>query len=305
MKTLNFNILQKFILVFCLSLFAISCSKDSVDFYETETVLEEENIFLKESNRDNFRYTPEQFSEIGVQHNLVLEQLYKKLKKDKDNHNVTIIDDKSLSDFLKKELSNSEYQIGKNIISQQTMNEFVETGIQTFREVKNVQDLKLNNEKIKNYMISLENIVKENIDVVSRIKSVESKIEKDLSLSNKDLYILFSATSVGKSSSEYWSQNTMMWLEELNTRKGTSNVQSRVSGDCSWWTLSGPNSCVGQLAGAVVIGDIIGAGTAALGALAVNVIIGPGQVAYGAAVLGGGVSTSAAAGAYWLLDHFN
>jgi len=304
MKKLNLNILQKFILVFCLSLFAISCSSDNADYQESKIILGEGNLSKNGFKKDEYRFKSEQFNTIGEKHNLLLEKLYTKLKEDVDSNNISIIDNESLGEYLKKELLNPEYRFNNEISSKDVINENVDAGIKTFEEIREVGDIKFDNEKVRDYLLSLERIVKENTDVVSKIKNLEKRIENDLSLSNKDLFILFSGTSIGKSSYEYWSKNSNAWLLNLNSPKGLNNIQNNFSGKCSWLTMEGPNSCAGQLALHVVVGDVIGAIGAAFGAALVNIVIGPGQAVYAAAILGGGGGASAVAGATWLWNHY-
>ncbi|MDY8135726.1 hypothetical protein [Aquimarina sp. 2201CG5-10] len=305
MKTLNLNILHKFILVFCLSLVAISCSNDNLDFEESQVVMNEQKKSSKEINESDFRFKPIQFNDIGVKHNKALERLYQKLKENKENNIFTITDGKTLSNFLKKELSKPQDYYEANNTNLELLNNSIDNGLKISAEIREISDLKINNEKVKNYLFSLEDIIRSGRNVISRIKDLENNIEKDLTLSNKDLYVLFSATRVGESSFRYWSKESNSWLQNLNTPRGIVNVQNRVSSnnDCSWLEFSGPNSCIGQLASTIAVADIIGAVAGAIGAAAVNFVIGPGQVAYAVAILGTGVSTSAAAGMYWLLEN--
>jgi hypothetical protein len=136
---------------------------------------------------------------------------------------------------------------------------------------------------VRPYLESLENIVMSDTldvsEITSNIEQLEDNAYNDKNLTNDDLAILFPATSVAKSSIDYWNIHLVEWDSYANhtSSKGTP-----------------PGKRIARIAAM----DVGGAVAGAAGAWAVNVVVGPGQVAYAGAIVGTAVTTSVCQTAY-------
>lgn len=298
MKIFKLNILQIFILLF--SITVISCSTDPLSEMPQNSAADT-NFFNMTTERD--RFIASDFDSLGIKHNQILTSLYNKLYLDKLNNTNEITNSNSLALYLKREITAENYNITIEK-DEPSIQESVDYGIANFQNI-NIQDLDIENPKVTEYLINLERIVRNGVDVQVQILDLETKIENDMDLKNRDLYTLFSATSIGKHSHDYWSKNLNLWLENLNTTEELNSLENNYAtrAGCSWFELEGPNSCIGQLLGTVIITDMITGAGVALGVAVVNFIPGA-QVPYVTTVVVSSVGASAAAGMWFLVEQY-
>ena len=281
MKKIDLNTVRIAFGLFLVS-FVLACSTDSVN---------EPSIDNSRASKEKFQLKSSQFDWIGNAHNLALENTFLVLQENSDVN---------LQSFLEDELANPIYGLDPKSPDFELLGESVDVGLNlTANGVTSLDKIPDLNQEVLNYLIQLENIILVGKDVKESINSLEKDIDADLKLTNKDLYILYSATSVGKYSYEYWLENAQKWAENVNAPMDYANFSTK---SCSWWQMTGANSCLGQFMGAVVMGDIIGAISGAVAALVVNVWIGPGQLAYAVAILGSGVAGSVGSGLHWIFN---
>src|SRR5690606_2227937 len=57
--------------------------------------------------------------------------------------------------------------------------------------------------------------------IVKNIESMEESAYKNSNLTNSDLYVIFTATSVAKNTIVYWNENYNEWEEALNKRENS------------------------------------------------------------------------------------
>lgn len=129
--------------------------------------------------------------------------------------------------------------------------------------------------ELRAYLDQLSTIVYGTMDpqaIKAQVTALESRINMDRNITNKDLNLIYSTTSVARYSSDYWGQHFAKW-EQLAGFQGRLQATTR-------------NRYIGE-----DIGGAIAGGTAAA---IVNAIPGAGQVAYSGAVLGSAFGASAA-----------
>ncbi len=222
------------------------------------------------------RYTSKDFTNIGLEHNDILNYAYNQIKDKKANNNKEL--NLSLQTYIKNIKGYSSTEL---LQSQKNINSAFSNPINVDRNLYSNEYSSEINSTVKVHLDKLFIL----LDITSKdefnksIYSLELEIEKDENLKNNDLYILFSATNVAKSSYEYWYTNIVNW-QSLN-----NNVASKKGAG-----------------GRIVKADVAGAVAGAAAAWASNIIPGAGQVAYGSSIAGWAAGCSAYQGAMEILD---
>ena len=227
---------------------------------------------------------------IGVEHNEKLQDTFEFLVANQNSmgRKSMLSNKKALEQFLIAEQeSNTKYPASMNAIGvAYTKQLFVSSKHQSARQQIYPESLELG-EKVKLYLGKLNVILSVeafgDLSVHQEINVLEETIALENDLSDPELVLLYSATSVAKHSYTYWSENYKNW-EQLGP-----NWTSQHS------FKTGP-------AGNIVKADVAGAVAGAVGALAVNVAVGPGQVAYAGAIVGGAATGSVYQGVIEFLD---
>lgn len=227
---------------------------------------------------------------IGVEHNEKLQDTFEFLVANQNSmgHKSPIANKQVLENFLIDQIEgNTQYPANMNAIGvAYTQQLFASSKKQIARQEEHFEGLVLG-EKEKFYLNKLNSILSVetfgDIRVAQEIRVLEESIALENDLSDRELVLLFSATSVARHSYTYWSENHENWAQ--------------LGPD---WTSQ--HSYKTGPAGNIVKADVAGAVAGAAGAWVVNAVIGPGQVAYGGAILGGAVSGSVFQGVYEFLD---
>ncbi len=225
---------------------------------------------------------------IGVEHNEKLQDTFEFLLANQNSlgRKSPIANKQVLEDFLIAQIeSNTQYPANMNAIGVAYTKRLFVTS-KSARQQVYPDSLELG-EKVKLYLEKLNTILSVEAFGDSRIhqeiKVLEETIALEKDLSERELVLLYSATSIASHSYTYWSENYENW-EQLGP--GGTSQQSYKTGP----------------AGNIVKADVAGGVAGAAGAWAVNAFVGPGQVAYGGAILGGAVSGSVFQGVYEFLD---
>lgn len=225
---------------------------------------------------------------IGVEHNEKLQDAFEFLVANKNSigHKSPFANKQVLENFLIAQIeANTQYPAEMNAIGvAYTKQLFVSS--KSARQQVYSESLDLG-ENVKPYLEKLTNILSVEAFGDSRIhleiKVLEETIALEKGLSDRELVLLYSATSIARHSYTYWSENYQNWAH-LGPNWTSQHAYK-----------TGP-------AGNIVKADVAGAVAGAAGAWVVNAVIGPGQVAYGGAILGGAVSGSVFQGVYEFLD---
>lgn len=258
--------------------------------------------------------TAESLEFVGIEHNQMLEECFEFLKKEYQNNNLSnksLIDKKQkLEDFLISKIqANTRYSKESNDLG-------VENIKKTFLSTKSREVSKPLTGSIDNFAVEIPSQVKEylkelyevldeidinksNTNIERQISALERKIEKDNSLTEKDLIILFSSTQTARYSYKYWKENIHKW-ESLNPNK--SNLTLKKIGISNIYANSENGDCFCNHAKDIVKYDVGGAVGGATTAAIVNAVPGWGQVAYGSAIVGGAAAASVTEGVKKLLD---
>ncbi|WP_026712866.1 hypothetical protein [Flavobacterium daejeonense] len=240
------------------------------------------------------------FDYIGIQHNQELEYVYAKLKEAKNtNKSALLLSSKSnaidliskiVTDRIKSQgFSQEEKNIALSVMDSHS--KVLKTGkISYTSSSKNASKI------YDEYSSSLTSNQKEVLDDLQKLlgdrkatlnQTLEGIIELEKSassrLSEKELFVIYCATSVAKATSKYWHTNFTKWkmlksnkLLNTNTFK-TSSVEEDLA--YGWRDVLGD--------------DVAGAIGGAVGAAVVNIAPGAGQVAYGSAIVAGALGNSA------------
>lgn len=274
---LSLNVLQKFMLVFCLGVFVVGCSSDNLQSGK-QSQMENHNL---QTQREGITAADLEF--VGIEHNAYLEVVYEGLANNDVSGEEGVEFIKSL---LRNEIQNSRYTEECKALGIQLMeaelelpldNPYVEKG-NFYPSAKIAEYL---SEEEKKYLDKLYVIVMEEESSLKerkeQIKILENQINS-ADFTDKQLITLYSATNVAKYSLTYWSANFSDWDILDGTETTTNNF---------WGTI-----------GAADVGGAVGA---AATCWIVNAAPGAGQVAYGGAIVGGAVGGSVAAGVTILL----
>ena len=227
---------------------------------------------------------------IGVEHNEKLQDAFEFLLANQNSlgHKSPIANKQVLENFLIAQIEgNTQYPANMNAIGvAYTKQLFASSNKQFARQEEYFEGFELG-ENVKFYLGELNSILSvENFGdtrVAQEIRVLEETIALQNDLSDRELVLLYSATSVARHSYAYWSENHENWAQLGPDWTSQQNYKT------------GP-------AGNIVKADVAGAVAGAAGAWVVNAVIGPGQVAYGGAILGGAVSGSVFQGVYEFLD---
>jgi hypothetical protein len=227
---------------------------------------------------------------IGVEHNEKLQDTFQFLVANQNSmgHKSMLSNKQAVEQFLISEQeSNTKYPANMNAIGiAYTKQLFASSKKQFTRQQVYFEGFELG-EKVKIYLGKLNSILSVetfgDIRVPQEIKVLEETIALENDLSDRELVLLYSATSVARHSYTYWSENYENWAQ----------LGPNWTSQHSYKT--GP-------AGNIVKADVAGAVAGAVGALAVNVIVGPGQVAYAGAIVGGAATGSVYQGVIEFLD---
>lgn len=269
----------------CISLF-ISCSSDDSNGTSVET--------------KEFRFSSTQFEMVGEVHNASLNGAIAYVKEMKGEINSEHELMNYLENYYEEVKSSSEYpELLLNLVGDS--NELDLSKPNFFASIDNTmvgrrsgdQELiDLENKiykNIQNYLDQLNNVVSSSNVNMDDIIAIEKEADSDITLDNSDLYVLFNATAVAKSSSEYWNKNTEQWtdiiVDNVNSElKLIANVDNYNSKKLSrgWGTR-------------IIGADVAGAVTGAVYTWWVNGVPGAGQLAYGTII--GATSAGASAGA--------
>lgn len=231
-----------------------------------------------------------EFQFIGVEHNEKLQDTFEFLVANQNSmgRKSMLSNKKAVEQFLIAEQeSNTKYPASMIAIGvAYTKQLFVSSKHQFARQQVYPESLELG-KKVKLYLEKLNVILSVEAfgdpSVHQEIKVLEETIALEKDLSDRELVLLYSATSIASHSYTYWSENYENW-EQLGP-----------SGTLQQSYKTGP-------AGNIVKADVAGAVAGAVGALAVNVVIGPGQVAYAGAIVGGAATGSVYQGVIEFLD---
>lgn len=231
-----------------------------------------------------------EFQFIGFEHNEKLQDTFEFLVANQNSmgRKSMLSNKKAVEQFLIAEQeSNTKYPASMIAIGvAYTKQLFVSSKHQFARQQVYPESLELG-EKVKLYLGKLNVILSVEAfgdpSVHQEIKVLEETIALEKDLSDRELVLLYSATSIASHSYTYWSENYENW-EQLGP-----------SGTLQQSYKTGP-------AGNIVKADVAGAVAGAVGALAVNVVVGPGQVAYAGAIVGGAATGSVYQGVIEFLD---
>lgn len=242
----------------------------------------------KDDNSLSTKINAKQLEFVGVEHNIMLNEVYDYIK----NENLNKETGKSkIESFLISKISSlKEYSKQSRDIGNNYAKDIFSKKIKLNSSLKLAN--KSSNSLTDNYINRLDQILT-NIDfndnsVLEAINSIEQEIEQDGNLTNEDMITLLSATQVSRYSYNYWSENWDKWLALANKNKSSLYKSAKTT----------------SAGGDIVKGDVAGAIGGAAGAWAVNVIPGAGQVAYGGAIIGAGVAGSVGVAVYELFDYF-
>ena len=222
---------------------------------------------------------------IGAKHNEGLEYVYDKLVEYKSSTNAPISKETtfSLSANYVKEFMNDynmledERTLTNNIINTNLVENPIVINTQS-KLYSNESDLSDElKQKLDDLNIIISNSSLELNTIIQNIKNMENVSQTELT--NEELHILYSATSVAKHSLTYWHDNMNKWKDLFD-----NNIES-------WYGNIGKADIAGAVAGAVY-------------AVGANVIVGAGTVAYGGAIIGGAVTGSVFQGVYDLLSNW-
>jgi hypothetical protein len=227
---------------------------------------------------------------IGVEHNEKLQDTFEFLVANQNSmgHKSPIANKQVLENFLIAQIeATTQYPANMNAIGvAYTKQLFASSNRQFARQEGYFEGFELG-EKVKLYLGELNSILSVetfgDARVAQEIRVLEETIALQNDLSDRELVLLYSATSVARHSYTYWSENHENWAQLGPDWTSQQNYKT------------GP-------AGNIVKADVAGAVAGAAGAWVVNAVIGPGQVAYGGAILGGAVSGSVFQGVYEFLD---
>ena len=227
---------------------------------------------------------------IGIEHNEKLQDAFEFLVANQNSmgRKSMVSNKQAVEQFLIAEQeSNTKYPASMNAIGvAYTKQLFVSSKHQFTRQQVYPESLELG-EKVKSYLGKLNAILSVEAfgdpSVHQGIKILEETIALEKDLSDRELVLLYSATSIASHSYTYWSENYENW-EQLGP--GGTSQQSYKTGP----------------AGNIVKADVAGGVAGAAGAWAVNAFVGPGQVAYGGAIVGGAVTGSVYQGIVEFLD---
>jgi len=205
---------------------------------------------------------------------------------------------KGLKEFLIKQVkSNEKYskkskKLGAKLIREDY--DFVNPDEKKLKSNKSLQKRGEFSSEVESYMSKLDNLLNksENLDVITKISSLEDDVANDSELTTKQLTVIYSATQTAKYSLKYWRENLHKWknLKNKNLSSSSSNALDPVRSD--WWEDAWNE--VKRIGKA----DIAGAAGGATSAAVVNLAPGPGQVAYGSAIAGGAAAGSVYQGVY-------
>lgn len=234
------------------------------------------------------------FDNIGVMHNKDLDELYTGLKNLKAN-NSTILDSTRtqyidivknlLTDQIKSEnFSDKEKNIIFSVFSSHsktlsTVNvSYLSSSPQSHKLYEEYANSLTTNQK--QILDELQLILSKNETVLEMTKSIED-LEKSAAtrVDEKELFVIYCATSVAKSTSKYWYENLSKW-QMLKTKDNiqVNSIKTLKTSSYGW------NDLIGD--------DVAGAVGGAVGAAIVNLVPGPGQIAYGTAIAGGAAANS-------------
>lgn len=227
---------------------------------------------------------------IGVEHNEKLQDTFEFLVSNQNSlgKKSPITNKQILETFLIAQIeANTQYPANMNAIGvAYTKQLFASSNRQFARQEEYFEGFELG-EKVKFYLGELNSILSVesfgDTRVAQEIRVLEEAIALQNELSDRELILLYSATSVARHSYSYWSENHENWAQ--------------LGPD---WTSQ--HSYKTGPAGNIVKADVAGAVAGAVGALAVNVIVGPGQVAYAGAIVGGAATGSVYQGVIEFLD---
>jgi hypothetical protein len=231
-----------------------------------------------------------EFEFIGVEHNKKLQDTFEFLVANQNSigHKSPVANKQVLENFLIAQIeSNTQYPANMNSIGvAYTKQLFASSNQQFARQEARFEDFELG-ERVRIYLEKLNSILSVetfgDTRVAQEIGVLEETIALENDLSDRELVLLYAATSVARHSYSYWFENHENWAQ----------LGPNWTAQHSYKT--GP-------AGNIVKADVAGAVAGAVGAWAVNVVVGPGQVAYGGAILGGAVSGSVFQGVIEFLD---
>lgn len=241
------------------------------------------NLEVTETHK---QFKPENFAQIGKDHNAKLDAVYKALVNKLSSKGVgskftesmtreqaleigeqTILDDINLQTSLPIAIRDSAI----NLVSR------------TFDGVPLMENDKIYTQALanelsvpaKSILDRLGTLIKGPDSALAVINNDISLLEAEaqtLNLTEYEQLIVYSATNVARYSCAYWVENADLW-EQLTQ----ANPLSR-----SFW---------GWLK-SVAVGDVAGGAAGAAGAWATNVVVGPGTVAYGGAIAAGAAGGS-------------
>ena len=261
--------MKKIILsAFALSVVLFSCKKDK-DFIPNSN-----------NNIEPLALIINQYDYIGQQHNDGLDFVYNKLLTLK-NENLKIYTKEEIQE-LSNQYTILYYETIKSDNPFQGAHSLINNSYKDMHSQEKLynENLNLSNELMQllddlDVIINNQSLTKNQI--VNSIKSLEDNAINILN--DNDQRIFFSASTVGRYTIDYWSNNINKWKELFNYETE------------SWW---------GNAGGA----DVAGAAGGAAGALVVNVVPVFGQVAYGGAIVGAAVAGSVGSAVYSLWTYF-
>ena len=191
--------------------------------------------------RDCMRHRPENFDFIGKEHNRLLDEFYNQAVSNN-------IQKDSLNSFLKSfAMSYAESKYNYSQAQKNTLENIVDYSINVLPLLDMSTDFYSNlpnngaiSTNCKRYLDNLHNVLFYDqiapVNICGYIQIIEQNAYSDRLLSNNDLSILYSATSVFKNSIAYWGSNAEKWssyfptLEEPNPNTDSS----RFCWKCIW-----------------------------------------------------------------------
>lgn len=251
-----------------------------------------ESFVKQEKLEETVRYNAQDFNFVGEVHNEELEATF--------NYISSEINDIHSQEQLLLKIDNFYTQLLLNMEYGENFTDFIAN--ENFVYLEELQYIDFSNKElgeqtkfilntIRTYLNELEDAV-DNASI-SDIEKVEREIYRDKDITNKELFVFYSISSVAKSSLEYWYENNLKWIQlilEVKNKEQEMEVNNENPKKVikSWppkrdWGLR------------VAKQDAMGAGAGAAYAWWMNAAPGAGQLAYGTAIGATSASFSAAA----------
>ena len=259
----------------------VACSSDDNATTKNEEKVEVNEV--KSNSVERFHYSDFEF--IGVEHNAILGGVLEDIIKDSNIKNEDLGIEMSNYIFEKSSKlisSDKEVEYSKHVIDEMIYNPIDVT--------KNLypiekQDILSDNSKV--VLDELHKVLFSENEIsimINDIEEIERLSYNDVNLTNSDLYVIFTATSIAKNTIEYWEVNYDNWSSALKERESLL--------ENNYTLLAARKKGIGRHFAEIVAADVGGGVFAAAGAWIVNVVPGWGQIAYGGAIVMGAVSGS-------------